>query len=756
MAIALARYLIIRLQFLINKVQRGISPLIYRALYVILLLVGVVIVYNLIYSAIIGSAFSNYVFDSNLFLYLPYNSDVIYTQAGIVGSSVKIINVSKHKISKEGLVFTAINRELLEVQEALKPLFLAFTNRKKFKALGDFKVVRINAINHEGLERCIHPTVLISSDTTFQDYFCKVKDKFCYYDDYGPHDSYYIFIIYRVTVISVDKYVKNKISLNSTGTHTEVTSIESIDDTSSIDKISTNSNTVAGGLIKSDINSPLKGNGSNRNFSTSVLRLVAKSSKIKGSKESLNAYTKLSRRDNNSQPFAKVDVKIIKAPNFNIKPLVRKDKTIKPIATMDLETMEFQGLQYPVAISVAHLKTGYKYKVRSPKIISKLFLIDLPVASSDLLTVAEPEMLRAAVQHMFNQYLDYCKENRLEHFMVHNLGSFDGLFLFKALFDYFPPAKIKPLMDPDHRFINILAEYPDGVKIEWKDSYRIFPVSLNDLCSNFGVEGKAGDYLPEFNSFDLLLGSKSPAKGCPTAKQQLLNKFKRYSLADSEALLRALLVAQQHYFNEFQVDIMSIYSTASLAMKVFRQKFFPNHVQEIPILKGNVDVFVRQAYLEGAVDVYKRYAENVYYYNVNDLYLFAQLKPLPFNCIGYKKKLDSLDNFFGFVEVEVTAPMLPKPMLPLSRKGKIFFPTGTWKGIYFSEELKAVEKLGYKFKLGQAYEFSKEVLFKDYIDHFYNIKRTSTGPQRFIANIMLNNLYKIGFDTLIDTPYYWT
>ena len=50
--------------------------------------------------------------------------------------------------------------------------------------------------------------------------------------------------------------------------------------------------------------------------------------------------------------------------------------------------------------------------------------------------------------------------------MVHNLGSFDGLFLFKALFGYFHPAKIKPLMDADHRFIHIQAEYPDGTKIE--------------------------------------------------------------------------------------------------------------------------------------------------------------------------------------------------------------------------------------------------------------------------------------------------
>jgi len=229
----------------------------------------------------------------------------------------------------------------------------------------------------------------------------------------------------------------------------------------------------------------------------------------------------------------------------------------------------------------------------------------------------------------------------------------------------------------------------------------------------------------------------------PLGEGMLLNKFKRYSLADSVSLLKALLVAQDQYFEEFSVDIINIYSTASLAMKVFRQRFFPSHISQIPILKGSVDAFVRQAYLGGATDVYKRYAENVHYYDVNSLYPYAQCKPMPLKCTRWIKQLNSLDNFFGFVEVEVIAPSIPKPMLPARRAGRTIFPVGTWKGIYFSEELKAVAKLGYQFKLGQAYEFSSEVLFKDYVDYFYNIKKVTTGPKRFIAKMMLNNLYGI-------------
>ena len=64
-------------------------------------------------------------------------------------------------------------------------------------------------------------------------------------------------------------------------------------------------------------------------------------------------------------------------------------------------------------------------------------------------------------------------------------------------------------------------------------------------------------------------------------------------------------------------------------------------------------------------------------------------------------------------------------------------------GVYFSEELKAVEKYGYKIEPIQGIEFSKAKLFSEYIDHFYDIKKYSTGSSRWIAKLHLNTLYGI-------------
>jgi hypothetical protein len=76
-----------------------------------------------------------------------------------------------------------------------------------------------------------------------------------------------------------------------------------------------------------------------------------------------------------------------------------------------------------------------------------------------------------------------------------------------------------------------------------------------------------------------------------------------------------------------------------------------------------------------------------------------------------------LENFFGFCLAQINSPKnMLKPVLPYKHLGKTIYPTGCWIGIYFSEELKAVQKLGYKITLIKGYEFNKLDLFSKYIN----------------------------------------
>lgn len=99
-------------------------------------------------------------------------------------------------------------------------------------------------------------------------------------------------------------------------------------------------------------------------------------------------------------------------------------------------------------------------------------------------------------------------------------------------------------------------------------------------------------------------------------------KFISYSVGDSVALLEALLEAQLQYLLDFNVDITSIFSTATLSLKIFRQKFLD---KEIPILHKNIDKFIRNGYYGGATDYYKLKGKILHYYDVNSLYPKAML-----------------------------------------------------------------------------------------------------------------------------------
>lgn len=323
----------------------------------------------------------------------------------------------------------------------------------------------------------------------------------------------------------------------------------------------------------------------------------------------------------------------------------------------------------------------------------------------------------------------------------HNLGSFDGYFIFKGLLELpnIDISKVNSIIDDLHKFISIEILFKDS-KFIFKDSLRIFPVSLQELCSLFDVEGKLHSYNSEFNKLSLF------------DNQDLLNQFIRYAKQDSISLLKALLKAQHIYIKEHEIDIASVWSTSTLSLKIFRQEFLKIN---IPILTNKLDNIIRLSYIGGSTDYYLKYGENLKHYDVNSLYPKAMCNPMPLEFLGESEGVNQrLEDIFGFAEVRITAPDdLTIPLLPFKVDNETLHPLGNWIGIYFTEELKTIVKYGYKVELIKVYSFSKANIFNNYINFFYEIKKKSTGPLRFIAKMHLNQLY--GYfgrrKTLIET-----
>ena len=414
-----------------------------------------------------------------------------------------------------------------------------------------------------------------------------------------------------------------------------------------------------------------------------------------------------------------------------IRPLIDEEIKLKPFATLDIETvLDIEsGKQVPYVITLTH---GFDTKC---------------FRDTNLTGTTIPNKYNQ--NNLFNELLTYLKDYKINNIFAayaDNLGAFDGYFIYKGLINLLgnDADKVSTLIDAHNKFIIISYRYhwvDDKDRDVWTtikfiDSYRIFPVSLNDLCKNFGVDGKISTYNPEFNNIDLLNNNID-----------LFKTFVEYAKQDSLSLYEALSNAQLLYNNDFNIDIVDVLSTSTLSLKIFRKKFLKTN---IPILKSLEDMFIRASYFGGATDFYKAIGKLLYYFDVNSLYPYAMKKPMPLNLIKKYTLEESsqidLTKFFGFLKVKVTITKNSKlinPMLPCKYQGKTIYPYGTWIGTYFvaSEELKAMLPLGYKFEVLEAMEFDKCNLFSDFINHFYEIKKNTKGATRFIAKLHLNTLY---------------
>jgi hypothetical protein len=404
----------------------------------------------------------------------------------------------------------------------------------------------------------------------------------------------------------------------------------------------------------------------------------------------------------------------------NFTPLTNKDNyfnKINNIVAVDIETMFWKdsSRHIPVLITIAHFN-NYN------RLITNFFLIDIQDVENMGYDYAANNMWK----NFFNYLVEYIDPSSI--IFTHNLGSFDGLYIYFNLLNKAKNInKNSSIIDKDNKFIQIIANI-EGHKFTFKDSMRLFPVSLNDLCQAFNVQGKISKHKDEWSNFNLFDNEKE------------LCVFIKYALQDSISLLKALTTAQSIYSTNYKVDISTIWSTATLSLKIFRQSFLKNI---IPSLNNYLDNYIRSGYFGGATDHYKRYGENLYHYDVNSLYPAAMLNDMPLNYVKFHNNIKDLNNFFGFCLAKIECPLDIKiPILPYrDHNSRIIFPRGIWKGVYFSEQLKAAIKYGYKISPINGHEFTRAKLFNDYIQHFYDIKKNASGGLRFIAKMQLNQLY---------------
>jgi len=417
-----------------------------------------------------------------------------------------------------------------------------------------------------------------------------------------------------------------------------------------------------------------------------------------------------------------------------IRPLTLKEvKGGRQLIFADFETTLFENQHYVTCISFMEPERSHH----------NFTLCVKPYTENYDLLGESNEIMKRFINLLFMKKTKI-KQETLVYF--HNLGRFDGVFLLNYLQtnpDFLSNVHITSRENVIYE-IRVEKEFSRVIKgkeirltkiIKFRDSYLLFPQSLNNMSKIFNVSGKY-----DFNDINVHITNYT---------DEVISKLGRYCIND----VRILAECMQSYYNNildnFKIDLYQSLTLPSLAFKVYRTLYYKESI--IYQSHNNLDTFVRQSYKGGVVDVYKPYLENGYYYDVNSLYPFIMSnsnmpvgKPIKVH-VESSKDFD-INIFFGFIKVKVKCPEnLYIPFLTVKHdEYGLISPVGEWEDVYFSEEIKYAITLGYSFEYIEYYQFQKDIIFNNYVQDMYNKRLMYKESKPALANIFklfLNSLY---------------
>jgi hypothetical protein len=176
-------------------------------------------------------------------------------------------------------------------------------------------------------------------------------------------------------------------------------------------------------------------------------------------------------------------------------------------------------------------------------------------------------------------------------------------------------------------------------------------------------------------------------------------------------------------------------TASSLALRVFATHFLK---KPIPGLTTEKEVFVRGGLYGGRTEVFRYEGSDVTEQDVHAMYVWGMTNSLPFGKGTWVHEWR--DDMVGFYEADVVTPNnLRIPVLPV-RRDKLRFELGTFRGIWYSEELKLAARMGYQINIIRGLVFHPVPFLKEYAEWCFAL-RGEGGVIKALAKILGNGLY---------------
>lgn len=310
-------------------------------------------------------------------------------------------------------------------------------------------------------------------------------------------------------------------------------------------------------------------------------------------------------------------------------------------------------------------------------------------------------------------------KNRGRWFYAHAGGLADIQFIFEHVYNHRD-------FEVDGKFSGsscIIAKFRKGHKT-WTfiDSYWLLREKLDTIGKWVGIDK----------------GAKEARMTDEGAKEFYTNASLRelveYNEKDCVILFEAIYSMQETLL---EMGGQLQMTQAASAMNLFRRKYLKRDIETSPYINDEL----RHSYYASRVEVFARYANDAHYYDINSSFPYSMTKPCPGEFLGRCRDFPSYGLYFADVSVRVPDTYLPP--LPTRIGGRLFFPTGRWRGWYSGIDIELLEAQGGRVeRVHRIYHFAPFDDLRAYAIDLYTRRKNATDPFSKVAyKLLLNSLY---------------
>jgi len=318
------------------------------------------------------------------------------------------------------------------------------------------------------------------------------------------------------------------------------------------------------------------------------------------------------------------------------------------------------------------------------------------------------EFIKVSEDHdVIWSFLQFIKKYKGLKVYAHNAAAYDNKFILDCLAKH----------DEEVRFLSglgTLVWVEPGIRFE--DSYLLLGRKLAVCCEAFGVARKL-EWKHDETVNPWLMGPR-------------LAEFSAYLKRDCISLSEVLVAYSKLLTDNFGVP--PSLTMALTAMKAFDKRFFP--LKEISS-NDDYDSFIRAATYGGRNEVYKRYGENLNFYDVKRMFMSCYDTPVPVGKMHWRSP-----NLGEGTVAEARVWVDPKEFnigpLPCRVDGRLIFPVGELpKDWWDMVELRYAASLGVDITLTRQLECSESPILKEF-GEFVNILSNS-------GNVPMGRIWKL-------------